>query len=103
MRAVERISRLFGRKSHSGRSFFPITPPVCRLDVVWMAVSPCSSHSFRILVVRNDVVVVSELLGGRLTHILQCLRITAALPRAPTCIPSEEKPKASLCERWRPR
>jgi len=46
---------------HSGRSFFPITPPVCCLNIVRMVVSPCSSHSFRILMVRHDVAVVREL------------------------------------------
>src|SRR5207302_7201997 len=31
------------------------------LDIVWMVVSPGSAHSFRISMVRNDVVVVGEL------------------------------------------
>lgn len=31
------------------------------LDIVWMVVSPRSSHPLRILVVRNDVIVVGEL------------------------------------------
>jgi hypothetical protein len=30
------------------------------LDIVWMVVSPRSSHTFRILVVRDDVVVIRE-------------------------------------------
>lgn len=34
---------------------------MCGLDVVRMIVSPCPAHSFRILVVRNNVVVVSKL------------------------------------------
>jgi hypothetical protein len=30
------------------------------LDIVWMIISPRSSHSFRVLVVWNDVVVIRE-------------------------------------------
>jgi hypothetical protein len=35
---------------------------MCRLDIVRMVIPPCSSHSFRILVVRDDVVVIREVL-----------------------------------------
>ena len=35
---------------------------MCRLDIVWMIVSPRSAHPFGIPVVRNDVVIVGELL-----------------------------------------
>ena len=34
---------------------------MCCLDIVRVVISPRSAHSFRILVVRNDVVVVGEL------------------------------------------
>jgi hypothetical protein len=34
---------------------------VCCLDIVWMVISPRSTHSFGILMVWNDVVVVGEL------------------------------------------
>lgn len=33
---------------------------MCSLDIIGMVVSPRSSHSFRILVVRHDVVVIRE-------------------------------------------
>src|SRR5690349_8607699 len=48
---------------------------MCRLDVVRMIVPPGSSHSFRILVVRNNVVVVGKLFvtdradSGLLAHL----------------------------------
>jgi hypothetical protein len=35
---------------------------MCRLDIVWMVISPRPSHSFGIPVVRNNVVIVGELL-----------------------------------------
>jgi hypothetical protein len=58
-----------GRKSaHSGRSLFFITPPMCRLDIVRVVISPSPAHSFRILVVRNDVVVVGELFVAEGTY-----------------------------------
>jgi hypothetical protein len=46
---------------HSGGSFLSITPPMCCLNIVSMVVSPRSSHSFGISMVRHDVVVVREL------------------------------------------
>ena len=46
---------------HSSGSFFSIAPPMRCLDVVRVVVSPRSSHSFGILVIRHDVVVVCEL------------------------------------------
>src|SRR5271154_7141857 len=33
---------------------------MCCLDIIWMVVPPRSSHSFRVLVVRDDVVIVRE-------------------------------------------
>ena len=33
---------------------------MCRLDIVWVVIPPCSAHSFRIPVVRDDVVVIRE-------------------------------------------
>jgi hypothetical protein len=47
---------------HSGRALFSIAPPVCCLDIVWMIVSPSSSHAFGILMVWHDVVVIREFL-----------------------------------------
>jgi hypothetical protein len=38
-----------------------VAPPMRCLNVVWMVVPPCSSHSFRIPVVRHDIVVIREL------------------------------------------
>lgn len=43
------------------RSFLSVTPPMRCLDIVWMIVSPRSSHAFRVPVVRNNVVVICEL------------------------------------------
>jgi hypothetical protein len=42
-------------------SFFRITPPMRCLNVVCMVVPPGPSHSFRIPVVRHDIVVIREL------------------------------------------
>jgi hypothetical protein len=59
----------------SRRSLFFIAPPVRCLNIVRMIISPRSSHSFRILVVRNNVVVVAKLLvadgaySGLLPHL----------------------------------
>ena len=38
---------------------------MCRLDIVWMVVSPRSAHSFGISMVWDDVVVIGELFVGR--------------------------------------
>ena len=35
---------------------------MCCLDIVRVIVSPCSSHTLRVLVIRNDVVVIREVL-----------------------------------------
>jgi hypothetical protein len=45
---------------HSSGSFFFVAPPMRCLDVVWVVVSPSSSHSFGILVVGDDIVVIRE-------------------------------------------
>jgi hypothetical protein len=47
---------------HSAGSFFFVAPPMRCLDIVGMIVSPCAAHSFRILVIWNDVIVVGKLL-----------------------------------------
>ena len=47
--------------SNSARSLVPVAPPVRRLNVVGMIVSPGSSHASWVDVVRNDVIVVREL------------------------------------------
>src|ERR1700733_10810685 len=46
---------------HSYRSFFFIAPEMCCLDIVWVVISPRSSHAFGISVVGYDVVVIGEL------------------------------------------
>jgi len=77
MRAWE-ANGLMGRESvYSGRSFFFVAPPMCCLDIVWMVVPPSSAHSLRILVVRNDVVVVGELFvaDGAYTSLLSDLTV----------------------------
>jgi len=43
-----------------GRSFFSIAPPMRRLNIVWVIVSPCSSHPFGISVVWDNIVVIAE-------------------------------------------
>jgi hypothetical protein len=45
----------------SRRPLFSVTPPMCCLDIVWMIVSPCPAHTLGVLMVWNNVVVVSEL------------------------------------------
>ena len=45
---------------HSGRSFFFVTPPVCCLNIVRVIVSPGSTHSFRIPMIWDHVVIVGE-------------------------------------------
>jgi hypothetical protein len=52
--------------SNSARSLFSIAPPVNCLNIIGMVVAPGSSHASWVDVVRNDVVVVSEL------HIAEC-------------------------------
>jgi hypothetical protein len=47
---------------HSGRSFFPVAPPVRGLDIVWVVISPCSTHPLRILVVWDNIVAIGEFL-----------------------------------------
>lgn len=44
------------------RSLFRVAPPMHGLDIVWMIVSPGSSHPFRVLVVRYDVAIFSKFL-----------------------------------------
>jgi len=57
-----RNGRLIGRHSfHPCRSFFVVTPVVRGLNVVWIVVTPCSAHSFRVPVVGHDVIIVREL------------------------------------------
>lgn len=46
----------------SSGSFFSVAPPMCCSDIVWVVVSPCSSHAFGIPVVWYDIVVIRELL-----------------------------------------
>ena len=59
---VDECARLMGRQSfHSGRSLFSVAPPMCSLDIVRMIVSPSSSHSLGILMVRDDIAIVCEL------------------------------------------
>ena len=57
--------------------YFFVTPPMCCLDIVWMIIPPCSSHSFRILVVRDDVVVIREVFvaDGAYSALLENLSI----------------------------
>jgi len=45
----------FGQSSPSARSFFPIAPPVDRLNVFQMVVSPRPSHTSWVDVVGHDV------------------------------------------------
>jgi hypothetical protein len=53
---------LMGDQSfHSRRSLFSIAPPVCGLNIVWMVVSPGSSHPFTPFVVWYNIVVIREL------------------------------------------
>lgn len=47
---------------HSHGSLRFVTPPMCCLDIVRMIISPRPTHSFGILVVWDNVVVVGELL-----------------------------------------
>jgi hypothetical protein len=47
-------------RSCSARSFFSVAPPVDRLDVVGMIVSPRSAHTFRTDVIRHNIAVVGE-------------------------------------------
>lgn len=42
------------------RSLFAVTPPMCCLDIVWVVVSPSTTHPFRISMVGHDIVVVGE-------------------------------------------
>jgi hypothetical protein len=37
---------------------------MCCLDIIWMVVPPRSSHSFRVLVIRDDVVIVREVFAA---------------------------------------
>ena len=62
---------------NSGRTLFRVAPPVRCPHVVWMIVSPRSSHSLGILVVRHDIAVVRELLvaDGTRSHLLDNLAI----------------------------
>jgi hypothetical protein len=46
---------------HAGGAFLVIAPPMYCLDVVWMVVSPCPSHAFAPLVVRDNIAVIGEL------------------------------------------
>jgi hypothetical protein len=38
-----------------------MAPPVCRLDIVRMIISPGAAHSFGIPMIRDDVAIVREL------------------------------------------
>jgi len=49
------------QRSPSARSLFPVAPPVDRLNVFWVVVSPCSAHSTGIDMVGHDVAIVGEL------------------------------------------
>ena len=55
-RPTDRPSRI-----HSGRSFFFIAPEMRCLDIARVVIPPRASHSFRIPVVRHDIVVICEL------------------------------------------
>ena len=46
---------------HSGRSFFFIAPEMRCLDIVWVIISPRSSHPFGIPVIWNYIGVICEL------------------------------------------
>ena len=46
--------------SNSARSLVPVAPPVHRLDIVGMVVSPGSSHASPVDMIGNDVVEVGE-------------------------------------------
>src|ERR1035438_1323646 len=48
------------QRSPSARSLFPIAPPVNRLNVFRMVVSPCPSHAAGINMVRHNVAVICE-------------------------------------------
>jgi hypothetical protein len=48
-----------GRRSV--RSLLRVAQPMCCLNIVWMVVSPSSSHTFGLFVVWHDVVVIREL------------------------------------------
>ena len=51
--------------ARSARSLFGVAPPMHGLDVFRMVISPGSSHSFRVSVVRYDVATVGKFLCGR--------------------------------------
>ena len=66
-------SSAFEGVSRSIRTLFAIAPPVDGLDIVGMIVSPRSSHSSRIDVVRHNIGVVGEPSSAKYTDtILRC-------------------------------
>ena len=52
---VEWETRHSGQRSLSARSLFPVAPPVDRLNIFRMVVSPCSSHTAGTNMVGHDV------------------------------------------------
>ena len=53
---------------NSAGPYFPIAPLMRCSNIVWVVVSPSSSHPFGILMIGNDVVVVGELFVADRTY-----------------------------------
>jgi hypothetical protein len=55
------VSRVDLTDSNSLRPFVPVAPPVNRLDIIGVIVSPGPSHAPRVDMVRYDIAIVREL------------------------------------------
>jgi hypothetical protein len=67
--------------SQPAGTLLSVAPPVNRLNVIGMVVSPCSSHTTGVDIVRHDIAVIAELLlAAGADAILRCNLSVRELP-----------------------